>query len=72
MTATWRDTARSVGARPMEIYRISSAFEHDDLKQALAFQGELARIPAALDARFRGQKRASKAENGLEDGYISD
>ena len=36
VTATWRDTATEVGARPAEINRMASAFEHDDLKRALA------------------------------------
>ena len=35
VTATWRETARAVGVRPMEISRMASAFEHNDLKQAL-------------------------------------
>lgn len=35
-TATWRDTAKEVGARAGEINRIASAFEHDDLTRALA------------------------------------
>jgi serine/threonine-protein kinase HipA len=35
MTATWRETAKEVGARPTDITRISSAFEHDDLRRAL-------------------------------------
>ena len=35
VTATWRKTARAVGARPMEINRMASAFEHKDLTQAL-------------------------------------
>ena len=35
VTSTWRDTARSVGARATEISRMASAFEHDDLKRAL-------------------------------------
>ncbi len=35
-TATWRDVAKEVGARPPEITRMASAFEHDDLKRALA------------------------------------
>ena len=34
-TATWRDVAKEVGARAAEIIRMASAFEHDDLKQAL-------------------------------------
>lgn len=34
VTATWRETARAVGARPTEINRMASAFEHDDLKRA--------------------------------------
>jgi len=34
-TATWRDVARESGARPSEINRMASAFEHDDLKRAL-------------------------------------
>lgn len=34
-TATWRDVARESGARPFEINRMASAFEHDDLKRAL-------------------------------------
>lgn len=34
--ATWRDVAGEVGARPAEIRRMASAFEHDDLKRALA------------------------------------
>lgn len=35
-TATWRETAKTVGARPAEINRMASAFEHDDLQRALA------------------------------------
>jgi serine/threonine-protein kinase HipA len=34
-TATWRALAEGVGARPAEINRMSSAFEHDDLTRAL-------------------------------------
>lgn len=36
VTATWRDTAKAAGARSTEINRMASAFEHDDLKRALA------------------------------------
>lgn len=36
VTATWRDTAKAVSARSTEINRMASAFEHDDLKRALA------------------------------------
>jgi serine/threonine-protein kinase HipA len=36
VTKTWRETAKSVGARTAEINRMASAFEHDDLKRALA------------------------------------
>jgi len=36
VTATWRDAAKAVGARPVETTRMASAFEHDDLKRALA------------------------------------
>lgn len=36
VTATWRETARAVGARSAEISRMASAFEHDDLRRALA------------------------------------
>ncbi len=36
VTATWRETARQAGARAGEIYRMASAFEHSELKQALA------------------------------------
>jgi serine/threonine-protein kinase HipA len=35
-TAAWSDVARQVGARAAEITRMASAFEHDDLKRALA------------------------------------
>jgi hypothetical protein len=35
-TATWRGTAKQVGARASEINRMASAFEHDDLVRALA------------------------------------
>ena len=35
VTATWRDTARVVGAPVSEIDRMTSAFEHDDLTRAL-------------------------------------
>ncbi len=35
VTATWRDTARTVGARSAEIDRMPSAFEHDGLQRAL-------------------------------------
>lgn len=36
VTAAWRDTARVVDVRPAEIDRMASAFEHDDLRRALA------------------------------------
>lgn len=36
VTATWRETAKSVGARSAEINRMASAFEHEDLQRALA------------------------------------
>ncbi|MDX8448208.1 type II toxin-antitoxin system HipA family toxin [Mesorhizobium captivum] len=36
VTATWRDTAKAVGVRSAEINRMASAFEHGDLKRALA------------------------------------
>jgi serine/threonine-protein kinase HipA len=36
-TTKWRQVARSVKARSAEIERMSSAFEHDDLRRALAF-----------------------------------
>lgn len=35
-TATWRTVAKEVGARTGEINRMASAFEHDDLRRALA------------------------------------
>jgi serine/threonine-protein kinase HipA len=35
-TATWRSVAKEVGARPSETDRMASAFEHDDLRRALA------------------------------------
>ena len=35
-TSPWRETARQLGARPSEINRMASAFEHDDLDKALA------------------------------------
>lgn len=35
VTAIWRVMARQVGARPGEITRMASAFEHDDLRRAL-------------------------------------
>jgi serine/threonine-protein kinase HipA len=36
VTATWRTIAKAVGARPAEINRMASAFEHHDLQRALA------------------------------------
>jgi serine/threonine-protein kinase HipA len=36
VTAMWRDTAKTVGARSAEATRMASAFEHDDLRRALA------------------------------------
>ena len=36
VTAEWRETAAAAGARPAEINRMASAFEHDDLRRALA------------------------------------
>ncbi|WP_454718989.1 type II toxin-antitoxin system HipA family toxin [Caulobacter segnis] len=36
VTATWREVAGTAGARAAEIKRMESAFEHDDLKRALA------------------------------------
>lgn len=35
-TRTWRAVAREVGAPSAEIHRMASAFEHDDLRKALA------------------------------------
>ncbi len=35
-TAPWRDVAAALGARPVEIRRMESAFEHDDRRKALA------------------------------------
>ena len=34
-TVNWRDVAKEAGARPAEISRMASAFEHDDLARAL-------------------------------------
>ncbi len=34
-TSAWRDTAKATGARPSEINRMASAFEHDELTRAL-------------------------------------
>jgi serine/threonine-protein kinase HipA len=36
VTAKWRETAKGAGAKSAEIDRMASAFEHDDLKRALA------------------------------------
>jgi len=36
VTATWRAIARMVGARSAEIDRMASAFEHDEMRRALA------------------------------------
>jgi serine/threonine-protein kinase HipA len=36
-TRNWREVAREVGAPPAEIKRMASAFEHDELHQALSF-----------------------------------
>ncbi len=36
VTRGWRDVAAAAGARPAEIRRMESAFEHDDLVRALA------------------------------------
>jgi serine/threonine-protein kinase HipA len=36
VTARWRDTAKAAGARSAEIKRMTSAFEHDDLRRAVA------------------------------------
>ncbi|MGB7511354.1 MAG: hypothetical protein WBP54_08730 [Pelodictyon phaeoclathratiforme] len=35
VTQTWGEGAKTVGARPAEIKRMESAFEHDDLYCAL-------------------------------------
>jgi serine/threonine-protein kinase HipA len=35
-TVTWREVATAFGATRIEIRRMSSAFEHDDLARALA------------------------------------
>lgn len=37
-TSRWREVAREAGARSSEIDRMASAFEHDDLRQALAYR----------------------------------
>ena len=36
VTATWRNIAKAVGARSADINRMVSAFEHDDLRRAVA------------------------------------
>ncbi len=36
VTATWRHTAKAAGARSAEVTRMASAFEHNDLRRALA------------------------------------
>lgn len=36
-TRRWREVARDVGASSAEVERMASAFEHDELRQALAF-----------------------------------
>jgi serine/threonine-protein kinase HipA len=36
VTAKWREVARAASASPAEIRRMESAFEHDDLRKALA------------------------------------
>lgn len=36
VTSTWRDTAMAIGARASEIDRMASAFEHEELRRALA------------------------------------
>ena len=36
VSATWRDIAKAVDVRAAEIHRMASAFEHDNLKRALA------------------------------------
>lgn len=36
VTASWRTVAGEAGARPAEINRMASAFEHDDLERSLA------------------------------------
>jgi serine/threonine-protein kinase HipA len=33
-TSTWRSMASAVGARPAEITRMASTFEHDDVARA--------------------------------------
>ena len=35
-TARWRGVAEAAGARSSEINRMASAFEHDDLRRAVA------------------------------------
>src|SRR3546814_4943453 len=41
VTATWRDTAKAVGARSAEITRMASAFEHNDLTRSEEHTSEL-------------------------------
>jgi serine/threonine-protein kinase HipA len=35
-TSSWRQVAKQVGAKAKEIHRMASAFEHEDLRRALA------------------------------------
>ena len=37
VTKTWRQVAINIGANSREIDRMSSTFEHEDLKRALTF-----------------------------------
>jgi serine/threonine-protein kinase HipA len=61
VTATCRDTAKATGARSGETTSMASAFEHDDLKRALALYAE--HSAAVVPATTRACRSAVKSEH---------
>jgi serine/threonine-protein kinase HipA len=60
-TARWRETGKSFGLKPADAEFMRSAFEHADLKLALASQTKSAGSGKVNEAKSAGKKNAAKS-----------
>jgi serine/threonine-protein kinase HipA len=60
-TAKWRQTGKSFGLKPADAEFMLSAFEHADLKLALASQTKSAGAGKVKEAKSAGKKNAAKS-----------
>jgi len=62
--SSWRDVAKIYKLKPAEIDRMSSAFEHDDLRQATS--GTAKQAPAAKPAKKKADRKRTKSPQTVE------